>query len=92
MRALILDGLVLAPPIQHSQAAFIARLSAASARGFAVAATASHVEGRGAGHTKTNPATTQLTTLDVDYRSTGHVDGTLRQDRFQQTCGNFTTL
>jgi hypothetical protein len=33
------------------------------------AATASHVEGRGAGHTKTKPATTQLTTLDVDYRS-----------------------
>jgi hypothetical protein len=39
-----------------------------SRRGFAVAATASHVEGRGTGHTKTKP-TMQLTTVDVDYRS-----------------------
>jgi hypothetical protein len=39
-----------------------------------VAATASHVEGRGAGYTKTKPATTKLTILDVDYRS-GLVSG-----------------
>jgi hypothetical protein len=40
---------------------------ASSARGFAVAGTASHFEWRVAGHTKTNPATMQLTTLNVDH-------------------------
>jgi putative transposase len=64
-----------APSLQHAASSFLPWLSAAGARGFALAGTASRFERRAAGHSKTTSTTVQLTTFDLDHQSGAcHVD------------------